>query len=110
MSNFEKSVKGATKVKVSHNLRFNTSTPWQVILIARTACGTQIQIHREYLGSDSYRRCGRCRDLSNLAYSTSRIDMDGGVQGAHCDPSYDPRGSIGRYVALSLGQPEQACY
>lgn len=30
MSNFEKSVKGATKVKVSYNLRFNTSTPGKV--------------------------------------------------------------------------------
>lgn len=33
--------------------------------------------------------------------------MDGGVQGAHCHPSHDPGGSIGRYVTVHFGEPHQ---
>lgn len=69
--------------------------------------GPEIEIYREYPYSDSYWRSRRSRDLPDAAYSNSRDNMDGGVQGAYCDSPHDPGGAIGRYAAIHLGEPQQ---
>jgi len=98
-SSFEKSVKGATKIKVSqrHGILFSH------LLLTSLLPGrsSENEIHRAHPYSNSFGRV-RCRGgVPIIAEPSTRLNMDSSVQKSHHRAPDDKRGFPRCYVRFS---------
>lgn len=106
-SSFEKSVKGATKIKVSSN-------PIAISLLGNNnllllGCSSEDEIHRAH--SDSY-PFWRVRCRGGIPFTTeppTRLNMDRSVQKSHHRAPDDKRGFSRCHIGFSGQAQEYAC-
>jgi hypothetical protein len=107
--NFEKAVKGGTKIKVCREWLCSCTMALVVADMPITACCPQAQVCRTYPSGNpqwgSWRRGG----LSNLGIPDQGFDMDHCIQGSDNRPSHDTRRGAERYSEIHLGLASQAC-
>jgi hypothetical protein len=98
-SSFEKSVKGATKIKVrwlrSYFLKCTVAN------VSSLACRAQIEICRTHPYSHTRWRARRRRSIPCITKPTERLNMDNSVQIPHHCSLYDSRRGAERYTEIS---------
>jgi hypothetical protein len=101
-SSFEKSVKGATKIKVS------STCPWPPVSVTsvhtdtlvHTGRATEDEVHRAHSCSNTCWRSGGRRSLQGIAEQITRFYVDRRFQESDNSTPYDTRRLTGRYVGI----------